>query len=66
MPDTPTTAQPSKPRRRWFQFRLRTLLIVIMMLAILLPIALWLDREWQELRDLDRFILKGGPRHFLL
>ena len=28
-PDTPNTAEPGKPRRRWFQFRLRTLLVAI-------------------------------------
>ena len=27
MPDTPTIAEPGKPRRRWYQFRLRTLLM---------------------------------------
>jgi hypothetical protein len=27
MPDTPNTAEPTNPGRRWFQFRLRALLI---------------------------------------
>jgi hypothetical protein len=34
MPDKPNTDEPQKPRRRWFQFRLRTLLIVVVLLAI--------------------------------
>jgi len=29
MPDNPNTAEPQKPRRRWFQFRLRTMLISV-------------------------------------
>jgi hypothetical protein len=34
MPDNPNSAEPGKPRRRWFLFRLRTLLIVVALLAI--------------------------------
>jgi len=31
-----TTTQPPKPRRRWYQFSLRSLLIAIAMFAVLL------------------------------
>ena len=34
MPDKPNTAEPGKPRRRWFQFRLRTLLIGVAVVAL--------------------------------
>jgi hypothetical protein len=34
MPANPNTADPVKPRRRWFQFRLRTLLIGMVLLSI--------------------------------
>jgi hypothetical protein len=34
MPDNPNTAEPWKPRSRWFQFRLRTLLVGMALLAI--------------------------------
>jgi len=33
MPTNPNTAEPTKPRRRWFQFRLRTLLVVVVLLG---------------------------------
>jgi hypothetical protein len=33
MPDKPNTAEPQTPRRRWFQFRLRTLLIGVVLLG---------------------------------
>jgi hypothetical protein len=33
MPADPNAAEPVKPRRRWFQFRLRTLLIGVALLA---------------------------------
>jgi len=42
MADTPHTAEPVKPRRRWFQFRLRTLLIGATLLS--LP-RWWLGRQ---------------------
>ena len=34
MDQKPNTAEPKKPRRRWFQFRLRTLLIGMMLLSV--------------------------------
>ncbi len=33
MADTPNTAEPGKPRRRWFQFRLRMLLIAVVLIG---------------------------------
>jgi hypothetical protein len=34
MSDKANTAEPGMPRRRWYQFRLRTLLVVVTLLAI--------------------------------
>ena len=33
----PTKAEPPKRKRRWFQFSLRTLLIVVTLLAVVAP-----------------------------
>jgi hypothetical protein len=33
MSDEPNTTEPPKPRRRWFQFRLRTLLIGMLLVG---------------------------------
>ena len=33
MPDTPTIAEPGKPCRRWLQFRLRTLLVGVVLIG---------------------------------
>jgi len=33
MPDNPITAEPGKLRRRWFQFRLRTMLVAVVLLG---------------------------------
>lgn len=45
MPDEPNTVEPKKPRRRWFQFRLRTLLIVVPLLGCWLAYHLNWIRE---------------------
>jgi hypothetical protein len=34
-------------RRRWFQFGLGTLLLVVTMLAVLLSYAAWSKRQWE-------------------
>jgi hypothetical protein len=39
MSDNQNTAEPQKPRRRWFQFRLRTLLIAVALKTV--PLVLW-------------------------
>jgi hypothetical protein len=44
MTDEPTTAEPQKPRRRWFQFRLRTLLVGVVLLSI--PCA-YVANQWR-------------------
>ncbi|HEY2759687.1 MAG TPA: hypothetical protein VGI75_03070 [Pirellulales bacterium] len=53
MPDKPNTAEPQKPRRRWFQFRLRTLLVVVTLLAI--PCA-YFAHEWRIVEARERWI----------
>ena len=34
MLENPNTADPRKPRGRWFQFRLRTMLVAVALLAV--------------------------------
>jgi hypothetical protein len=51
VPGQPNTAEPQKPRRRWFQFRLRTLLAVVTICAIAMPWGASAYRDWKERRD---------------
>jgi len=44
MPGNPNTAEPQKPRRRWYQFRLRTLLVGTALLSI--PCG-YVGNEWR-------------------
>ncbi len=51
MPTNPTINEPGKPQRRWLQFRLRTLLIGVMLLSIPCGYVGWQakivhHREW--------------------
>jgi hypothetical protein len=39
MTDKPNTVEPGMPRRRWFPFRLRTLLIGMAIVAMLCPLG---------------------------
>jgi hypothetical protein len=60
-----TTTATSAPRRRWFRFRLRTLLIVVTMLS--LPLA-WVGWELQKVRQ-ERPVIasieeQGGEVYF--
>jgi len=39
----------SKPKRRWFQYRLRTLLALAVLGALVFPlVARWVNRPWDE------------------
>jgi hypothetical protein len=44
MPTNPNTAEPAKPRRRWHQFRLRTLLIGV---ALIGTACGYVAHEWR-------------------
>ena len=50
MADKPNTAGPGKARRRWYQFRLRTLLIVVTIASVLCPIGVRYYRRRQDER----------------
>ena len=50
MPDNPNTAEPHKPRRRCFQFSLRTLLITVAIMAMLCPLCVRYVREREHRR----------------
>jgi hypothetical protein len=50
-----TTPSP-KPKRRWFQFSLRTLLLFVLLSGLLLGLAGAKVREWIERRRAERRI----------
>jgi uncharacterized membrane protein YidH (DUF202 family) len=52
----PPIADSPKHKRRWFQFSLRSLLIVVTLLAAAFAYVGWQNRKW---------IAKGGPRPLL-
>jgi cytochrome c556 len=69
MPDTPNTAEPGKPRRRRFQFRLRTLLIGMALVGAICACAAPAVQRWQEraerhelLKKVMAEISRGGIR----
>jgi hypothetical protein len=41
MPTEPSNAEPPKCKRRWFQFSLRTLMIVMTVTALAQPLLIW-------------------------
>jgi hypothetical protein len=51
MQTKPSTADPQKRKRRWFQFSLRTLMIVVALLAAQCAPVMWFIRA----RDAERF-----------
>jgi hypothetical protein len=48
MTDKPNTAEPGKQRRRWFQFSLRTLLLMVTIVGLLCPVGAHYLRERQR------------------
>jgi hypothetical protein len=61
MDEKPNAAVPmTKPRGRWFQFRLRSVLIGVTIVATLCPIGAWLVREWRERRAREADTVAGS------
>ena len=53
--------EPAKPERRWFQFRLRTLLIAVMLLALPLSwVAVRMERARRQREVVDEIVRLGG------
>jgi hypothetical protein len=48
MPTEPSKAEPPKRKRRWYQFSLRTLLVVVTIATVQCAVCLPMLREWQE------------------
>ena len=48
METEPTKAGPPKRKRRWFQFSLRTLMVVMAIVAVQCAVCLPMLREWKE------------------
>jgi hypothetical protein len=69
MLDTPTTPDPPKPRRRWYQFRLRTLLMGVVLLAVLCAYVaheaaiVAARRAWLAAHHAAAFDESAGPAH---
>jgi hypothetical protein len=49
----PSKADPPKRKRRWFQFSLRTLMIVVTSVSVECAVCLPMLREWEANRQLD-------------
>jgi Tfp pilus assembly protein FimT len=48
MHSEPSKVVPPKRKRRWFQFSLRTLMIVVVIFSVQCGVCLPMLREWQE------------------
>ena len=51
-----TTTQPPKPKRRWYQFSLKTLLLVMTVSTV--AFGVWIQYRWQ--RDEGGIISRGS------
>jgi hypothetical protein len=58
MPDKPNTAEPGKPRRRWFQFRLRTLLVAM---TVACAVSSWVGYQLNWIRERHAIMANGAP-----
>jgi hypothetical protein len=59
MPTEPPIADPPKRKRRWYQFRLRTLLIVVALLAVA---SGYFASQAQIVRERDSWLKKAHQR----
>ena len=60
MADNHNTAEPQKPRGRWFQFRLRTMLVAVVVIG---SICGWAAKEARIVHDRDAVIRRIGRMH---
>jgi hypothetical protein len=58
LPDKPDTAEPQKPRRRWFQFRLRTLLVAM---TVACAVSSWVGYQLNWIRERHAIMADGAP-----
>ena len=70
METEPTKAGPPKRKRRWFQFSLRTLMVVMAIVAVQCAVCLPMLREWKERDEYRRELVRrtihfmsAGPAH---
>ncbi len=65
MPDKPSTADPGKPGRRWFQFRLRTLMLAVAAAAAWSPLLARAVSAWEEYQ-LEQWAMLHRPRVLII
>ena len=59
MDQMPNTAEPEKPRIRWFQFRLRTLLLcATLVAAILCTVGMLRVWDWAQHRNDEQKLIR--------
>ena len=63
MQTDPPNAEPPKRKRRWYQFSLRTLFIVVTVVAIYCPFGARVVRDWQG-REQQQHLLDSAFRTF--
>jgi hypothetical protein len=51
MQTEPIKADPPKRKRRWFQFSLRTVIVVVTIVSVQCAVCLPMLREWQQRRQ---------------
>ena len=65
MQTEPSTAEPPKRKRRWFQFSLRTLMIGVTLLAVPLGYVAWHARVVRERKELLSLVLNRGGGYLI-
>lgn len=60
MPIEPTEADPPKRQRRWCQFSLRTLFVVVTIVAVACAVCLPMLRVWQNYNSIEERFRRVG------